>query len=231
LATKRLRYLIATLVAAFTLAAAGTATAATSPSVHVRVEGRSSTIIWTTTTPFTGTVLGQPLNQPTALGALIAGANAANVPLGLQNFDCCGLFVNSINGTAGNATHYWAFKVGNTLSSVGAASVAATSGMKVLFYYTTSDPVTFATQPTLAISDNASTVKKGSTVTVKVRAYDDAGKGTLRSGAQIWVGGAKVALTSANGTARIKLTSKGKVQIRATYPGEIRSNRLWVRVN
>ncbi len=228
MATKRLRFLITAIAAIVMLAAAAPAIAA--PNVHVRVEGGSGTLVWDTVTPFTGTVQGHALSGPTPLGALITGAGNANVPLGLQWFDCCGFFVNSINGRAGTTTSGWAFKVGNALAQNGAGAITATNGQKVLFYYTKYDPVTFATQPTLSVSDNATSVKRGATVTVKVRAYDDAGKGTLQQGAAVWVGDTQLGTTDSSGQAKIKLTTRGKVQVRATFPGKIRSQRLWVTV-
>ena len=125
------------------------------------MEGRSGTVVWSTVTPFTGAIQGHTLAQPTPRGALIAATNATNVPLALQWFDPYGFFVQSINGTAGTATAGWAFKIGQTLATTGADGVTATNGEKVLFYYTKYDPVTFATQPTLGISDNASSVTHG----------------------------------------------------------------------
>ncbi len=230
MATKnRLRSLIIAAVAIVTLAAAA-APAYSAPKVHVRVEDGNGTVVWSTVTPFTGTVQGHPLATPTPLGALITATTNAHVPLGLQWFDPYGFFVNSIDGRAGTPTKGWAFKIGQKLSNVGADAVTATSKAKYLFYYTTYDPVTFATQPTLGISDNASAVKQGGTLTVKVRSYDDAGTATLQRGAQIWVAGQKAGVTGAKGTARITLTTKGRYQVRAAFPGAIRSTRLWVRV-
>jgi hypothetical protein len=227
--THRLRSLIIAAVAIVTLAVAA-APAYAAPTVHVRVEDGNGTLAWSTVTPFTGMVKGHPLATPTPLGALITATTNAHVSLGLQWFDPYGFFVNSIDGRAGTPTRGWAFKIGQTLSNVGADAVTATSKAKYLFYYTTYDPVTFATQPTLGISDNAATVQKGRTLTVKVRSYDDAGKATLQRGAQIYVGGVKSGVTGANGTARVTLTSKGRFQVRAAFPGAIRSTRLWVRV-
>ena len=98
MATKnRLRSLIIAAVAIVTLAAAA-APAYSAPKVHVRVEDGNGTVVWSTVTPFTGTVQGHPLATPTPLGALITATTNAHVPLGLQWFDPYGFFVNSIDG-------------------------------------------------------------------------------------------------------------------------------------
>ena len=96
-------------------------------------------------------VQGHRLAQPTPLGALLTASHNHRFGVGLTWFSCCGFFVDSIAGQAGNATHFWAFKVGHTLSSLGAGSVQATPGMHALFYWTTFDPNTGATEPTLGL--------------------------------------------------------------------------------
>ena len=232
MALTRLRIQVTALVATVVvLAAAASPAAAASTQVRVRVEGGSQTLVRATVTPFTGTIIGQRLTQPTALGGLIAGTRSANVPLGLQWFDCCGFYVNSVNGRAADATHYWAFKVNNTLAAQGAGTTPVTAGASYLFYFTRFDPVTFETQPTLGISENKSAVHSGSSLTVKVFSYNDAGVGTAHSGAQVYVGAKVVGQTNARGVLKTTLTTRGKFQVRATYPGAIRSGRLWVTVN
>ena len=227
--THRLRSLIIAVVAAVTLAVAA-APAYAAPQVHVRVEGRSGTVVWSTVTPFTGAVQGHTLSQPTPLGALITATNETNVPLG-----CSGLIRTGSSSSRSTAPRAHPPPGGRSRSGRSWPQPAPKrsqprNGEKLLFYYTKYDPVTFATQPTLGISDNASSVTHGGRLTVKVRAYDDAGHATLQSGAEIWVGGAKAGVTGANGQARVTLTTKGRFQVRATCPGKIRSARLWVRV-
>ena len=59
----------------------------------------------------------------------------------------------------------------------------------MLVYYTTTDPDTFATEPTLGIGTNAATVTAGGRVTITVRQYDDAGNKSAAAGAWILVNG------------------------------------------
>ena len=141
--------------------------------------------------PITGTFAGHPLSTPTALGALLAAGRQHHFHVALQWFDCCGFFVNSIAGVPGDATHFWAFKVGHTLSSIGAGSVPATAGLNVLYYYTTFNPTTGATEPTLGL-DGAKTVSRGGTVTFNVRSWNDAGKSRAAGGALVSIGGIAV---------------------------------------
>ena len=164
----RILRLVTASVAALALVGPGTAAAATPIHVHVRIEGPTRTFAQSDPVPLTGTFAGHPLSTPTALGAMLAAARDRHVAVGLQWFSCCGFFVNSIGGIAGDSTHFWAFKVGHTLSSVGAGAVRATKGMAVLFYYTTFDPDTGATEPTLGLDASGRSVAVGGSVTFSV---------------------------------------------------------------
>jgi hypothetical protein len=230
LATIRRHHLAAVLATLLALIAAPTAASA-AVRVHLRVEGPSSTVVASRPVPFVGTVKGHSLAQPTPLGALITATRNHGVPLGLQWFDCCGFFVNSVDGVAGDATHFWAFKVGNVLAANGAGSTPAVAGQHLLFYYTTFDPVTFATEPTLGINATRRSVHRFGKVRFRVTAYDDAGAGTAVAGANIWRNGRIVAHTNAKGKATLKFRRRGTYPVRATSAGKIRSQRLWITVS
>jgi len=58
-------------------------------------------------------------------------------------------------------------------------------------------------------------------LSVRVRGYDDAGKGVPVSGARVWAGG-RSAGTDASGTARLSLPA-GRYTVRATKRGMVRS--------
>jgi hypothetical protein len=230
LATIRRHHLAAVLATLLAFVVAP-ATAAAAVHVNLRVEGPTRTVVASRPVPFVGTVKGHPLAQPTALGALITATGNHGIGIGLQWFDCCGFFVNSIDGVPGDAAHYWAFKVGNTLAPLGAGVTPAVAGQKELFYYTTFDPVTFATEPTLALGATKRAVHRGGKVTFRVTGYDDAGVGTAVAGANIWRKGRIVAHTSTKGKATLKFRKRGTYPVRATAAGKIRSQRLWITVS
>jgi hypothetical protein len=231
LARIRLHHLVTAVVlwAALGLGAAQAANAAAPVHVKVRVEGPAATVTQSHPVPITGTFAGHPLSTPTALGALLAAGRQHHFPVGLQWFDCCGFFVNSIAGVPGDTTHFWAFKVGHTLSSIGAGSVKATPGLSVLFYYTTFDPNTGATEPTLGL-DGRKDVTKGGAVTFTVTSWNDAGHGTAAGGAWVSVGGIAVHADS-TGHLAVRFTRTGTFPVRATLAGTIRSRTIWVHVH
>jgi hypothetical protein len=230
LATIRRHHLAAVLVTLLAFIVAP-ASAGAAVRVNLRVEGPTNTVVASSPVPFVGTVKGHPLAQPTVLGALITATRNHGVGLGLQWFDCCGFFVNSIDGVPGNATHFWALKVGHTLAPLGAGSTPASNGQKVLFYYTSFDPVTFATEPTLGLHASKRIVHRRGKVTFRVVGYNDAGVGTTVTGANIWRKGRIVAHTNAKGNATLKFRKRGTYPVRATSAGKIRSQRLWITVS
>ena len=128
MARNRFNHLVTMVVVWAALGLGAAQAAAAAVHVKVRVEGPTATVTQSDPVPITGTFAGHPLSTPTALGALLAAGRQHHFPVALQWFDCCGFFVNSIAGVPGDATHFWAFKVGHTLSSIGAGSVPATRG-------------------------------------------------------------------------------------------------------
>ncbi|HEY2790201.1 MAG TPA: hypothetical protein VGI72_12165 [Gaiellales bacterium] len=225
----RLHHLVTAVVltAALGLGAAHAASAAV--HVKVRVEGPAATVTQSDPVPITGTFAGHQLATPTALGGLLAAGRQHHFPVGLQWFDCCGFFVNSVAGVPGDATHFWGFKVGHTLSEIGAGSVKATPGLSVLFYYTTFNPTTGATEPTLGL-DGAKDVAKGGAVTFTITSWNDAGHGTSAGGA--WVSVGRIAVhANATGHLTVRFAHTGTFPVRATLAGTIRSRTIWVHVH
>jgi hypothetical protein len=230
LARTRPKHLTTVLVvlAAIGLGAAQPAAAAAPIHVKVRVEGPTSTITQSDPVPLTGTFAGHQLSTPTALGALLKAGRVHHFKVGLEWFDCCGFFVNSVAGIPGDSTHFWAFKVRQKLSSVGAGSVPATRGLSVLFYYTTFDPNTGATQPTLGLSGHR-TATVGAPETFTVVSFNDAGKATAAGAAWLHVGGIAVH-ADATGHVTVQFGHTGVFPVRATESGAIRSRTIWVHV-
>jgi hypothetical protein len=113
------------------------------------------------------------------------------------------------------------------LASVGFGSAQVTSSSRVLVYYTTFDPETFATQPTLGLTASSGRVEPGSAVTFTVRSFDDSGTPSVAAGAWVWVNGIASHVDIA-GHVTVRL-STGSYRVRATMPGAIRSRTLRVR--
>lgn len=225
----RLRLTFAATVAALAILVAAGPAAAAKVHVSVRVEGPRHTVFAGRPAPFTGTIKGHALSQPTPLGALITASRNHDFGLRLKWFSCCGFFVNSVAGTPGDASHFWAFKVGHVLSSIGAGSVTATPGMHALFYWTTFDPSTGATEPTLGLKTPSRNVEPGANTTFTVVSYDDAGTVTPAAHAWVSVNGAATQAGSL-GRVTLRFMRRGTYAVRATLPDAIRSPTVWVHV-
>jgi hypothetical protein len=235
LAIFRLRLLTAATVLA-TLALLISATAAL--ATPVRVEGPRGNLFQGTVTPFVGALKDQDgvshtTTKTTALGALVAASRAKPFPLGLSWSDSFGggwngFFISSINHVSPPPTAFWAVKIKQKLTSVGAGASLVTPTSSVLVYYTTYDPTTFATEKTLAITQSAKTVVQGNAVTITAKAYNDAGVPSPAATAWVWVNGVGVR-ANAQGVAVVRLGKPGLYSISATAPNEIRSQTLWIR--
>jgi hypothetical protein len=231
LATNRLRLMFAALLAAMLLALVSVSSAV---AAGLRVEAPRGTVFQGSVTPFVGTLRGHTTTKPTALGALVTASKTKPFSLGLDWSDSFGgawngFFVTSIAGITPPSTAFWALKVNQHLSEVGFGATTVTSSSHLLVYYTTFDPVTFATQPTLGLTSSAGHVAAGHVVTFTVKSHDDAGTATPAAGAWVWVNGIGVQTDSA-GHATVRL-SAGRYQVRSTTHGAIRSRTLWVRAS
>jgi uncharacterized protein DUF4430 len=231
LAAHRLRRITATVVAL--LALAGTSAPA-ALATNVRVEAPTHTIFQGRVKPFVGTLKGHTTTKRTALGALVTAARRTPFALGLKWSDAFGgawngFYLSSVAGITPPATAFWAVKVNQKLSPTGIGSTLVGRRDKVLVYYTTFDPETFATQPTLGLSVTRRHPPAGSRVTFTVKAYDDAGVGTPVAGAWVWINGVGTQ-TGAQGTVSVRLAD-GRYHVHATSPGDIRSRWLWVHAS
>jgi Domain of unknown function (DUF4430) len=231
LATNRLRRIIATLVALLALAAVSAPAAV---ATSLRVEGPAHQIFQGRVKPFIGTLRGHTTSKPTALGALVTAARETPFRIGLTWSDSFpvawrGFFLTSVEGITPPSNAFWALKVNQKASSKGLGGTVVGPHDKVLIYYTTLDPDTFATQPTLGLSTSSRQPEAGSTVTFTVKAYDDAGVASAAAGAWVWINGVATQ-ADANGTVSVRL-AKGSYHVHATSPGDIRSRWLWVRAS
>jgi hypothetical protein len=231
LAIHRLRLTIATLAALLVPAAlAGPALAA-----HIRVEGKSHSIFQGNARPFVGTLRGHTTTKKTALGSLVTASRRQPFGLGLTWNDCCGgawngFFLLSIDHvTPPPSTAFWGFKLNQKLAGHGLGSTRVTRHSHVLVYYTTFDPLTGATQPTLGITASTRKPAANGRVTFTVSSYDDAGTATPAAGAKVRVNGVAHDVT-ANGTVTLRF-ARGTSSVRAVETGAIRSQKLWVHAS
>ena len=233
MATNRLRHLAAVLAALVALAV----TAAPAWATSVRVEGPRGTVFQGPVQPFVGALkdtdgASHTTAKTTALGALVTASRSKPFSVGLAWSDAFGggwngFYLTSVNRITPPVTAFWAVKVGQTLTDVGLGAAPVTARSRVLVYYTTFDPVTFATKPTLGIAASRR-IEAGSELLVRVNRYDDAGTGTPAAGAWVWVNGVGVRANAA-GVARVRLQHTGLHRVQATLEGAIRSKRLWVQ--
>ena len=223
-----------TVAAVLVLLAATLLAPASAVAAHLRVEGPHRTIFQGRARPFIGTLKGHTTRKATALGSLVTASRRTPFRLGLKWFDgigpgWAGFFVNSIAGRAGTANGFWSFKLGQTSSSSGLGSTVVGPGSHILVYWTTFNPDTGATQPTLGLTATDKTPAANSIVTFTVRQYDDTGTGSTAAAAWVWVNGAATHV-DASGTVSLRF-ARGDYKVRATEPGAIRSQTLWVHAS
>jgi hypothetical protein len=151
--------------------------------------------------------------------------------IGLRDFGSCSsdprdasqLFVRSIRRDKNRGRNGWAYKVGNKAGTTGAADTSGPfgngkrlrSGQRVLWFYCVLR--SRGCQRTLAIR----VTEQPGGLRVKVKGYDDPGKGVLVQGAKVRAGGAS-AVTGADGVATLALPS-GSYRVYAAKKGLVRS--------
>lgn len=135
----RRRFSILLVALAATLALAGSAAAFT---VHVRVEGLTTTIYGAQEpllTPFSGALVADDgsvhtLAKPTALGALEAASRRGEFYYRLRALSF-GLFVDRIGRYPSGGSSGWVYKVNGVSPSVGAADNVLADGDHVVWYF------------------------------------------------------------------------------------------------
>lgn len=150
--------------------------------------------------------------------------------IGLKDFGSCskhavdggGLFVRSIHGTRNKGQNGWVYKVGHKAATAGAADPTGPfghgrlrSGRRVTWFYCYMTDA--SCQRTLEVKVSVA----AETMTVRVRGYDDAGKGKLIQGAAVHVNGVTAA-TNALGVAQFEVPA-GTYRVYATNAGMVRS--------
>ena len=206
--------LAAVLAVAFALPAS-----ALGVNVHVRVEGKTTTIFGATQpllTPFTGSLpIGDSsieLSQPTALGALEAASERGEFFYELQQFSF-GPYVSRIGRYPAEGTTGWVFKVNGVSPPVGADAVVLEERDEILWYFAQFGDVPGG-PPTLDLVRT----RRGC---FRADALDDAGTRTIARGAVFVIDRRRVESPSGRTCPRGVWR-----EIRATKDGAIRSEVL-----
>lgn len=155
---------------------------------------------------------------------------AARLKLGLRDYGRCGrrprdavgLYVTKVAGERERGRGGWVYKVGRRAPSTGAADVSGRrlrDGDRVTWFWCEQDQ-TGGCQRTLEVRPERTTAAPGAALRVRVRGYDDLGKGVDVEGATVRLGSAS-AVTGADGVAVLVVAEGGRLE--ATKDGMVRS--------
>ena len=223
--------------------------AGAAPRVKVMVVGRSGLLLAPRTVVARQVVVRASGKRCAAAAATplaaLAGARRAGGPsftvrdyggsCSRRPVDSASLFVVRVGGDRNRGRDGWAYKVGTRSGSAGAADPAGPFGRGRL---RSGSSVTWfwcrlgrrgSCQRTLSVSSRRS-VRRGGTLRVHVRAYDDAGHAIAARGARVAFGSAR-ARTNARGIAVVRAPRRpGSARLTATRPGMVRAFDHRIRV-
>jgi len=222
-------------LALLAVAAITAASAAAAPTVTVRVEGTSSTLLLpSTVTLKPGTVnsdgvAGHTCSSLSAAGALELATHGNWT--GTWSKSLRGYFISAVDGLSFPSTgaEYWAFWVNDAPASQGICGYRPKPGDSILFFPDCYGKKCPPNAGVLGVKAPA-TVTAGHPATVTVTAYSDAaGKPSAQAGASVTGGGAS-AKTAAGGTATITFSKPGRFWLRVSAPHATRTEaRICVR--
>ena len=153
-------------------------------------------------------------------------------PLSLRDYGSCSrraadaasLFVVAIGPDRNKGSDGWVYKAGNVLGTAGAADPSGPlgrgrlrAGTRVTWFWCHVTNRDNGCPHTLAVAATPA----GNSLTVKVRGYDDRGKGAPAAGATVHAGSA-IATAGADGVAHLSVPA-GSYSVFADQPGRIRS--------
>jgi hypothetical protein len=192
------------LLVAFAATAALLAPAALAVSVHVRVEGKTTTIFGPAEPTLTAT--------STALDALESASLAGEFYYHVQD-SAFGPYVDQIGRYKAAAESGWVFKVNGALPPVGADKVALKDGDHVLWYY--------AVFGVAGMGPTTLDLQRAAGRCYRVVARGDNGKPSVPPGAVLHVDGRSVPARSGKAC-----VGRHTGLVRATAPNAVRSNAL-----
>ena len=176
------------------------------------------------------------IGAATALSALIA----SKLPLGLRDYgrcgrrprDAAGLYVTRVKREREKGRGGWVYKVGRRTPSTGAADLSGRKlrdGQRVTWFWCVQDD-SGGCQRTLEARPERTTAASGEALRVRVRGYDDLGRGVDVEGATVTLGSA-TAVSDAAGVAVLTVPAEpGKLRLQATRDGLVRAFPVEVTV-
>ena len=179
---------------------------------------------------------GTPLSA--LLGARVRLAIRDYGSCGRSTRDAGGLFVTKVGPDRNRGQDGWVYKVGRRAGTTPAADPSGPfgtgrglrDGQRVLWFWCVLSAGE-ACQRTLEASPSSTTVAPGGTLKVRVKGYDDAGRGIAVEGATVRLGDAS-AVTGADGAATITAPADASraFELTAEREGMVRSFPREVRV-
>lgn len=217
---------------ALVLAAVAAVPVASARAADLMVVGRTHTLLAPRTAAVGGArvkVDGKRCRVParTALAALARTRLKLRVrdygACGSRTSDAAGLYVASVAGEAERGADGWVYKLGSSAPSVGAADASGRFGASAEVLWFWCEMGSSGCQRTLGVSAPPA-VAAGSTVSVRVRAYDDLGRAVPAAGATVTAGGAR-ATAGKDGVARlpVRVDAGGRLEVEATQSGRVRA--------
>ena len=227
----------------------GAASAARSPGarVQVMVVGTGGTLVKAATVHARSTVVRASgrackVAASTPLAAIAAALRRAKVGWHVRDFGTCErrraasssqLFVDRVGTDRNRGRDGWVYKITDFAPGVGAADTSAkrlARGARVVWFYCRQDVAASSCQRSLRVVPDAAFAAAGSTLRVRVLAYDDRRRAKPASGAQVRLGPA-AAVAGANGVASIVAPAAGRHTLTATATdGSIPSFPVSIRV-
>ena len=160
----------------------------------------------------------------------LAVLTATRLKLGIRDYGRCGrrprdatgLYVSKVAGERERGRGGWVYKVGRRAPSIGAADLSGRrlrDGDRVTWFWCEQDS-TGGCQRTLEARPDRTTAAPGETLRVRVRGYDDLGRGVDVEGAVVRLGSA-TGSTGPDGVAVLTVIDGGIVE--ATKDGMVRA--------
>ena len=162
----------------------------------------------------------------TPLGVLAATSLAIRVrdygSCGRRPGDAASLFVTRIGRDRNRGLDGWVYKVGRKVSSAGAGDRSGRrlrGGDRLLWFYCRGQR-TGGCQRTLEATPDRTTPAAGEVLRIKVRGFDDQGRGVVVPGATVRLGSAS-ATTDEGGMAELAVPASGRLFLTATRTGMV----------